>query len=448
MIRRRGRSILSLLGVWLLVSGAGAAHAQSLELHLPKVEGSVGDEVTLPLEVRHIAGKGVSAVTIRIAYDPEILSDAFSVSIDGTVAHGEGGVVAGVPATAANPPGSGYFTVVYYRNATKPISQDGTLFELTTEVVGEGATTLDYTYVLVETSGMNAEYETVAGRFTTGLLDGDADGIDEVIEGAVPNLEGGGVGDGNGDGLQDSEQAYVVSLPNASGERYVTVASDPETRLSDVTASFTPPAPPPAGAALPDGLLSFEVANLGPGEETTVTVFTTSEVDGYLKYGPTPENPTDHWYDFSFDGVTGAEILSDRIILHFVDGLRGDGDLSENGTIDDPGAPATFEGGSVTSVAEDELPDAFSLRGNYPNPFNPSTNVHFDLAENAEVGLDVYNLLGRRVLSVPSSRVQAGADRSLRVEASDLSSGTYVYRVTARSSSDTMVRSGRMTLIK
>ncbi|MCR4345630.1 MAG: peptidylprolyl isomerase [Sulfuricaulis sp.] len=50
----------------------------------------------------------------------------------------------------------------------------------------------------------------------------------------------------------------------------------------------------------------------------------------YYAYGATPDNPTPHWYDFAFDGTTGAEILGDKILLHFVDGQRGDEDLTAN----------------------------------------------------------------------------------------------------------------------
>ena len=60
----------------------------------------------------------------------------------------------------------------------------------------------------------------------------------------------------------------------------------------------------------------------------------------YFKFGPTPEQPADHWYEFLYDGTTGAEIFADRIVLHLVDGQRGDNDLIENGVIVEPGAPA------------------------------------------------------------------------------------------------------------
>ncbi|MEK7223426.1 MAG: hypothetical protein AAB156_04050, partial [Pseudomonadota bacterium] len=61
----------------------------------------------------------------------------------------------------------------------------------------------------------------------------------------------------------------------------------------------------------------------------------------YYAYGPTPDDPAPHWYDFAFDGETGAEIGSDRITLHFVDGKRGDDDLNpDNDSITHTGAQA------------------------------------------------------------------------------------------------------------
>jgi hypothetical protein len=59
----------------------------------------------------------------------------------------------------------------------------------------------------------------------------------------------------------------------------------------------------------------------------------------YYKYGPTPNDPTDHWYEFMYDDqtLTGAEISGNVVTLHFVDGERGDDDLSANGTIVDQG---------------------------------------------------------------------------------------------------------------
>ena len=57
-----------------------------------------------------------------------------------------------------------------------------------------------------------------------------------------------------------------------------------------------------------------------------------------------------HWYEFAYDGTTGAEIAGNLITLHFVDGLRGDDDLNgTNGTVVDIGAP------SVAAVPPDRV---------------------------------------------------------------------------------------------
>jgi hypothetical protein len=95
----------------------------------------------------------------------------------------------------------------------------------------------------------------------------------------------------------------------------------------------------------PYGFFGFTVSGMGQGSCTTLTLFlpSTPSLNIYYKYGGTPDNPTDHWYEFMFDGTTGAEIFHEadqtRIVLHFCDGLRGDDDLVVNGSAIDLGAP-------------------------------------------------------------------------------------------------------------
>ena len=64
----------------------------------------------------------------------------------------------------------------------------------------------------------------------------------------------------------------------------------------------------------------------------------------YFMFGPTPDNMENHLYEFLFDEATGtgAEFDGNEVILHFVDGQRGDFDVTANGVILDPGAPALF----------------------------------------------------------------------------------------------------------
>ncbi|MEJ2143702.1 MAG: right-handed parallel beta-helix repeat-containing protein, partial [Acidobacteriota bacterium] len=83
---------------------------------------------------------------------------------------------------------------------------------------------------------------------------------------------------------------------------------------------------------------------LAPGSAVTLTVNLADGVEAttWYNFGPTPDDPTEHWYEFLFDGTTGAEILEDRILLHFLDGARGDHDLAANGTIETFGGPSTI----------------------------------------------------------------------------------------------------------
>ena len=97
------------------------------------------------------------------------------------------------------------------------------------------------------------------------------------------------------------------------------------------------------------------MTGLTPGAATTVTTYPEdgAVVNTFFKFGPTPKEPTPHWYRFMFDGRTGAEFFADRIVVHYIDGQRGDDDLAANGRIVDPGGPAAD--GRCPSVAEPVL---------------------------------------------------------------------------------------------
>jgi hypothetical protein len=117
----------------------------------------------------------------------------------------------------------------------------------------------------------------------------------------------------------------------------------PGESLIDVAAIENPsPIDAPVGVDFPVGFFAFTVQDITPGASTEVVLLLPPQttVDSYYKYGPTLTDQAPHWYEFSFDGATGAEFASDRVILHFVDGQRGDADLSANGEVVEPGGPA------------------------------------------------------------------------------------------------------------
>jgi len=94
------------------------------------------------------------------------------------------------------------------------------------------------------------------------------------------------------------------------------------------------------------------------------------------------------------------------------------------------------------------VPANFYLSNNYPNPFNPSTKIEFGLPEQSEVTLSVFNILGQKVFELTEKSLAAGI-HSYNFNASQLSSGIYVYRVHATSADGkNFVESKKMMLLK
>ncbi len=78
------------------------------------------------------------------------------------------------------------------------------------------------------------------------------------------------------------------------------------------------------------------------------------------------------------------------------------------------------------------LPTGYALYHNYPNPFNPSTEIRFDLPQAAPVTLLVYDVTGRQVARLFDAERAAGT-HALTFEATGLPSGVYIYRIQAGS---------------
>lgn len=88
-------------------------------------------------------------------------------------------------------------------------------------------------------------------------------------------------------------------------------------------------------------------------------------------------------------------------------------------------------------------PSEFRLEQNYPNPFNPSTRISFGLPQSIKAILKVYDMLGREVATLADRELSAGNHEAV-FNASGLSSGIYIYRLTAGDFTETK----RMSLLK
>jgi len=76
------------------------------------------------------------------------------------------------------------------------------------------------------------------------------------------------------------------------------------------------------------------------------------------------------------------------------------------------------------------LPTDYALYQNYPNPFNPSTTIRFDLKQQSTVTLDIYNVLGQRVMEQQYGQMDAGRYNEV-VSMDKFASGVYYYRINA-----------------
>ncbi len=93
-------------------------------------------------------------------------------------------------------------------------------------------------------------------------------------------------------------------------------------------------------------------------------------------------------------------------------------------------------------------PAAFAVEAPHPNPSAAHATLRYDLPAAADVRLELYDVLGRRVLAVPARPVAVGAGLSLRFETGGLAAGTYLWRLAAEAETEAFHESGRITVIR
>lgn len=104
----------------------------------------------------------------------------------------------------------------------------------------------------------------------------------------------------------------------------------------------------------------------------------------------------------------------------------------------------TWIGDQMVGVEENSMTiNTYELGQNYPNPFNPSTVINYSLANSGMVSLKVFNVLGQEVLTLVDQNQNAG-QYQIKFDASQLSSGVYIYRI----QSGSFVSSRKMMLLK
>jgi len=94
-------------------------------------------------------------------------------------------------------------------------------------------------------------------------------------------------------------------------------------------------------------------------------------------------------------------------------------------------------------TGQNEIPVRYELKNNYPNPFNPLTNIEFHIADFGLVTLKIFDVLGNEIATLVNEEKNAG-EYKVKFDAANLSSGIYFYVLKAGEKSF----SKKMCLIK
>lgn len=89
------------------------------------------------------------------------------------------------------------------------------------------------------------------------------------------------------------------------------------------------------------------------------------------------------------------------------------------------------------------IPEEYKLFNNFPNPFNPTTNITFDIPKNSFVKLKIYDVTGKEIISLVNENLNVGR-YNYQWDASSFTSGVYFYRLEAND----FVETKRMVLLK
>ena len=144
---------------------------------------------------------------------------------------------------------------------------------------------------------------------------------------------------------------------------------------------------------------------------------------------------SEEWVQLEWDLAEAGVAPWERVVL-IMNLVDADGNLSPapGGGFNDTWYMDDFriekDEDTSSELVGSDVPEALQLSQNYPNPFNPSTRIDFALPEAAQVTLEVYNMLGQQVATLENGFLSAG-QHSVSFDATDLSSGIYLYRLQA-----------------
>jgi hypothetical protein len=143
----------------------------------------------------------------------------------------------------------------------------------------------------------------------------------------------------------------------------------------------------------------------------------------------------------TFNGTTG-EFLAifpyDTLWTSIVADINNDGDdeIVKIATINNIRIYSVVNGADGINDDTGQIPSQFKLYPAYPNPFNPSTTISYDLLKESPVNIGIYDILGQRITTLINQKQPAGHHQIIW-NAKDFSSGIYFYKIQAGDNSET-----------
>ncbi len=252
--------------------------------------------------------------------------------------------------------------------------------------------------------------------------DTDSDGVSDLEERGFDGMDP--YFDGNNDGIPDWKQSKAASFKSFRKNRYITLASSASGKDDMPLLNVTPieaPSGLPNGFNFPYDLVEFSL-ELPPGisgAEVNFYPHGSDVYDNFMNYGPLTSIINPEWYNFQYEGNTGATLANNMVNLRFVDGARGDHDLSVNNTITTLGGPAK---------SPEELDEISSKTPNLyikANPANDLIVIEFDAHRHGMAELSLYSLEGKKIAVIFNGLVNKG-DNLHSWDVSSLPAGAYI----------------------
>ena len=366
------------------------------------LQGMPGETVRVPIQISGITSGGIDSLDLEMTYDPDILHFTGIVTENTSTTDWETDDIDSLRAGRVELEMHGGTritndgTLLYFEFLVSPTSQQG------------DASRLDFGLVLL--NGGEVMVEPDPGRFTVFL------GIPiQVSVTSYPE-----VGSEFWVAVNIGDEVWPVN--NLFGLSFILRFT--QTDLIDVVT-------PHAVNVIPGDFMGNDVIFFTVVEESNGNIsvgLTRKAGQGGVSGSGTVlralfvsdvSTPAGSGIEFSVTDITTTDVNGNAITLH---------PISRTVTI---GGETAIKNVSV------EIPTAFSLKQNFPNPFNPSTTIDYEIPIYSQVRLEIYNLLGAKIKTLVDTQQQPGHYSVVwdtkDENGSTVSGGMYLYRLQAGS---------------